>query len=595
MGWDVGEWTEVKQRLRKERRQAERFFDDERQRRRNRSRSTYIQRRQFFNERQHRYQSRAFDHAHTGRFVSDRYRTRSHTGWDRGHRWTEEHRLGESRAVFDNTRFQSFSPTRNHGHHSLSRFTGNSKLNFDTRSARVGQDYGNRQHNYHNRSIRVGKDTDFDSKGFEVYGEPYGFVKFANVCDVNKLSKALNAVYFGHFRVHARVARFDRNDVKERRSEGMVKEVSKKGHKSSETVVVKHTESGKAGNVVVKGNSSSPEEVRVGDIVVRIGTRQEPTAQKNAQEQAEGLISRKPTNVTDVAKENEVLISLRKFRTMPDDVEWVQNGLVATIINGEAVPVVQNRITDAGFNDLFLVPMGADKVFVRSSAGVDAREIVNGAKDFFSLLFSNWERWGNVGLPYQRGAWVRLYGIPIHAWNVNFFKMCVFDCGRFLRADSCSVDRDRLDFARVLIATPDLEIIKRVETVLVEGTLTKIKIVEEWGYALGEDTCLFEDESGTEVSQNDNEVEHDDPEGKRDVDMLVKKLVDGMEKEDDLLLREKPVEHLKDKHVASPTKKDGIVDEEVQITHMTDFSNVSPRVSGIPRKMGGVVIPQFLT
>ncbi|MCI88082.1 hypothetical protein A2U01_0109368, partial [Trifolium medium] len=31
------------------------------------------------------------------------------------------------------------------------------------------------------------------------------------------------------------------------------------------------------------------------------------------------------------------------------------------VINGEAVPVVQNKITDAGFNELVLIPMGADK------------------------------------------------------------------------------------------------------------------------------------------------------------------------------------------------------------------------------------------
>ncbi|MCI92227.1 hypothetical protein A2U01_0113523, partial [Trifolium medium] len=38
-------------------------------------------------------------------------------------------------------------------------------------------------------------------------------------------------------------------------------------------------------------------------------------------------------------------------------------------------------------------------------------------------------RWEKNALPYQRGAWVRLYGVPLHAWNVQFFKLCVFDCG----------------------------------------------------------------------------------------------------------------------------------------------------------------------
>ncbi|MCI21323.1 sulfate transporter, partial [Trifolium medium] len=166
---------------------------------------------------------------------------------------------------------------------------------------------------------------------------------------------------------------------------------------------------------------------------------------------------------------------------MSEDVQWAHYGLVATIINGEAIAVVQNRILDARFNDLVIIPMGADKVFVRSSEGVDAMLIISSAEEFFKLVFSNWMRGKNDVMPYRRVVWVRLHGVPLHAWNVNFFKLCVFDYGRFLRADSCSVNKDRLDFTQVLIATPDLDIINRIEMVLVDGVLVEIKIVEEWG------------------------------------------------------------------------------------------------------------------
>ncbi|MCI49366.1 hypothetical protein A2U01_0070610, partial [Trifolium medium] len=46
--------------------------------------------------------------------------------------------------------------------------------------------------------------------------------------------------------------------------------------------------------------------------------------------------------------------------------------------------------------------MGDDKVFVRSSVGDDAMAIVNSAKEFFKLIFSNWMRWENDLQPYQR-------------------------------------------------------------------------------------------------------------------------------------------------------------------------------------------------
>ena len=82
-------------------------------------------------------------------------------------------------------------------------------------------------------------------------------------------------------------------------------------------------------------------------------------------------------------------------------------------------------------------------------------------------------------MPFQRGAWLRLYGIPLHVWNETFFKLCVLDCGCYLRTDSCTLDREIFDYARVLIATSSLEIINLVKKLLIDGELVEVKIIEE--------------------------------------------------------------------------------------------------------------------
>jgi hypothetical protein len=201
--------------------------------------------------------------------------------------------------------------------------------------------------------------------------------------------------------------------------------------------------------------------------------------------------------------------------------------VVATISNGEALPIIHNRIVDAGFSELDIIHMGADKVLIRSTSAIDVTNVIDGAKEFFDLFFSNRVRWKKeTALGYaQRGAWVRLYGIPLHAWNEIFFKLCVMDCGRYLRADSYTVEKVRLDYARILIATPALEVVNRVEKLLVEGELVEIKIVEEWGMALGEDACLYDNEPESETYHSDNEAAHCDPEASNNVDMLVDKIV----------------------------------------------------------------------
>jgi hypothetical protein len=264
--------------------------------------------------------------------------------------------------------------------------------------------------------------------------------------------------------------------------------------------------------------------VLVGDVVLKLGNQKGRIALNEGLHYEQTRKSRVAPAASVQGKESSILV--RSYRSKSEDVQWAHNGLVATVVNGEAVPLVQNRIIDAGFGDLVITPMGADKVFLRQAEGGDVRSIVAGAVDFFRHIFSNWIPWDDDGRAYQRGAWIRLYGVPLSAWNVDFFKLCVFECGRFIRADSCSAEKDRLDFARVLIATSDLAIVSKVERVLVDGFQVEIKIVEEWGYAMGEDTCLFEEDSAQESSQTDEEVGQGDQEVRHNVDLLVEKITD---------------------------------------------------------------------
>ena len=124
---------------------------------------------------------------------------------------------------------------------------------------------------------------------------------------------------------------------------------------------------------------------------------------------------------------------------------------------------------------------------------------------------------------------MRLYGIPLHAWNGSFFKLCVLDYGRYLRTDSCSLEKERFDFARVLVSTTSLEIISLVDKLLIDGIMVEVKIVEEWGFSIGEDACLFDDDIDGNNEQPVNEDLHVDPDVRNNVDIVVGKIVEDLE------------------------------------------------------------------
>jgi hypothetical protein len=195
------------------------------------------------------------------------------------------------------------------------------------------------------------------------FGEPYGFVKFSNVRDVSKLTKALNAVYFGQYRVRASLARFDRTS-------GPPGSLDDGGEKKGVEVSVKATEDNKGGKSGLKVpaapkegvkvgcdisappirvGSGCPEGVRVGDVLVKLGGRQGTGNCANVSQQEVPPTS---TNVVDVAQEKLNKVYLRKYRTTSPDVAWARSGVVATIRNGEVISVVRSRIADAGFTDL---------------------------------------------------------------------------------------------------------------------------------------------------------------------------------------------------------------------------------------------------
>ncbi|MCI74329.1 DUF4283 domain protein, partial [Trifolium medium] len=44
-----------------------------------------------------------------------------------------------------------------------------------------------------------------------------------------------------------------------------------------------------------------------------------------------------------------------------------------------------------------------------------------------------------------------------------------------------------------------------MEKLLVEGEMIEVKVIEEWGLALGEDACLYDDEHESETYHSDNE------------------------------------------------------------------------------------------
>jgi hypothetical protein len=195
-------------------------------------------------------------------------------------------------------------------------------------------------------------------------GQPYGFVRFSNVRDITKLTKALNAVSFGDFRVRARVARFDRNDEpfdeNARTGAEKIRGVVSINAKPKEQNV--SDGNGKPRVVEQPQNDTLvpvPQEgVTVGNVLVRLG---DGNGKSRMGAQKQGEVQQVEAQID---KEQDSRIFLPSYRAASDHVLWAQRGVVATVANGEAGLVVRRRLQDAGFKELDILHLGGDRVLV---------------------------------------------------------------------------------------------------------------------------------------------------------------------------------------------------------------------------------------
>jgi len=97
------------------------------------------------------------------------------------------------------------------------------------------------------------------------------------------------------------------------------------------------------------------------------------------------------------------------------------------------------------------------------------------------------------------------------------------DIGRFVRVDDCTEDKARLNFAQVLITTPQIEIVNTTAEFFIDGIKYSLKMVEEWGCNLGEDAFLSEviTETQSEASTFNDVPGLDEVKGEWELDELV--------------------------------------------------------------------------
>jgi hypothetical protein len=101
-----------------------------------------------------------------------------------------------------------------------------------------------------------------------------------------------------------------------------------------------------------------------------------------------------------------------------------------------------------------------------------------------------------------------------------FFAELVSTQGRLLKIEDCSANKERLDFARLLIATNAIQKVDVTIKVLIDNSVSCIRLIEDVGFGFAKNACLVE--CGEDV---DNVSQFSVHTGMQDDDPLIEEFV----------------------------------------------------------------------
>ncbi|KAJ0522388.1 putative RNA recognition motif domain, nucleotide-binding alpha-beta plait domain superfamily [Helianthus annuus] len=224
------------------------------------------------------------------------------------------------------------------------------------------------------------------------WGKCFGFLRFVNIKDGEKMAKSLNNIEFYRWRVKAKVARF----VKiEKKSAERGKQIWDRKEKA-ETKVMNVTE--------IEDRSRIKEGMSYADTVRGIRSQ---------------------------AKENEVMRFTNESEAFK---EWKNKALLCEFHSINHLKNADKCVMDLRIEKGVMRYLGGLKVLITFSNVEDMEPLASKKEERWKDWFHTMGIWKGQLLPYQRIAWLKIRGAPIQLWMGEVMNVIAGKFGRIVQS-----------------------------------------------------------------------------------------------------------------------------------------------------------------
>ncbi|XP_058775700.1 uncharacterized protein LOC131649953 [Vicia villosa] len=290
-------------------------------------------------------------------------------------------------------------------------------------------------------------------------GKRYGFVRFRKVRDARLLEAELDNICIKDKKIHANVPRFQRGG----------------GHTGD-----------KGRDDIGRGGEISKPEWR---ILARDNTKsfQAMTAKTNGGGYAEvvkrnkaqhpGLQNQKNQGWNH--KELKPKFAHLQFNMEESEMKRFAEAFVGVVEVPGSTYNIQGALHAEGHFSIKATQMGANLCLLEEMEEGDLVTLIREEPEWFGKWFSDIHPWTPEDVDNERLTWIRVCGLPCHAWKKEFFEFISKTVGVFVCIDEETKNHTKLDVARFLIRTKYLMNLNESINVGVNENFYSIKLVED--------------------------------------------------------------------------------------------------------------------
>lgn len=300
----------------------------------------------------------------------------------------------------------------------------------------------------------------------------------------------LDNIIFGADKIHVNLPRFEREkNVVRQAGKATVNAVSNKGIRKVWREVKENQAEGKATVEVFAPKESSKGEVSA------------PRNKEEANKRGGSLCNNGRGEVKSFTKgrlnkgrwmdrqqhHDQKVVYFRKknicdvwYNASEEELSSFKKMYVGVMKDAGSTHMVQEWFSMQGFFSVKVTPMGANLVLLEEMEEGIIPALIEDASDWIHEKFDDIRKWSQSEVDNERLVWVRCHGIPVHAWNNEFFSAIARKFGTFLGVDENTRKNESLDLARILIRTKDYDVFNMVLYANINGSMFHIKVLEEW-------------------------------------------------------------------------------------------------------------------